>query len=414
MEWLGQVPAHWTLTSLRRVSNEWCDGPFGSGLKSTHYVDAGVRVIRLQNIRAYGFDDSDAAFIEEAYYRTALGDHDVVAGDLLLAGLGDENNTVGRACVAPVDIEPALVKADCFRFRLDSGVVLPHFAALQLTAGAAFDAGILSSGSTRSRIPLSVMASRALVLPTLEEQRAIASFLDRETAKIDALAAEQERLIALLKLKRQAVISHAVTKGLNPDVPMTGVIGLGMVPAHWTVTVIKRFSTLQRGHDLTDAERTEGPYPVVTSSGISGTHGDFVARAPGVVTGRYGSTGRLFFIENDYWPHNTALYVNNFHSNEPRFVWYHLQSVDFSAHSAKAAVPGIDRNDIHVLAVGVPPISEQRRIAEYLDSQTSRIDALLSEQQDGIDLLLERRAALITAAVTGQIDVRGLAPAEAA
>ena len=185
-----------------------------------------------------------------------------------------------------------------------------------------------------------------------------------------------------------------------PKYKASGVEWLGEVPEHWEVMAIKRFSTLQRGHDLTDAERTEGPYPVVTSGGISGTHGAFMASGPGVVTGRYGSTGRLFYIEDDFWPHNTSLYVSDFHGNRPRFVWYSLQTVDFAAHSAKAAVPGVDRNDIHVLPVAVPPEGEQLAIAAFLDRETAKIDELVGEQRRLIELLKEKRQAVISHAVT--------------
>jgi type I restriction enzyme, S subunit len=99
--------------------------------------------------------------------KKTLNGHDVRRGDVLIAGLGDDRNTVGWACVAPPGIEPAMVKADCFRFRLDLARALPEFIAVQLTEGSVADAGVLSSGSTRSRIPLSVMASRRLALPPL-------------------------------------------------------------------------------------------------------------------------------------------------------------------------------------------------------------------------------------------------------
>ena len=131
-----------------------------------------------------------------------------------------------------------------------------------------------------------------------------------------------------------------------------------------------------------------------------------MAFGPGVVTGRYGSTGKLFYIEDNFWPHNTSLYVSNFHGNNVRFVWYSLQTVDFAAHSAKAAVPGIDRNDIHVLPVVVPPKDEQATIVAFLESELAKLDTLTTEAQLAIDLLQERRTALISAAVTGQIDVR--------
>jgi type I restriction enzyme S subunit len=211
VEWLGEVPAHWAMARLGRITGSKCDGPFGSGLKSEHYMDCGVRVIRLQNIRMGHFDGADAAFIDESYYRLSLSDHDVIEGDLLIAGLGDDRNVVGRCCVAPPEIEPAMVKADCFRFRLLAENALPAFVALQLTAGSPFDAGMMSSGSTRSRIPLSTMAMRAVVLPPLSEQKEIAKQLETYSCEFDTLTVEAQRAITLLRERRAALISAAVT-----------------------------------------------------------------------------------------------------------------------------------------------------------------------------------------------------------
>ena len=211
IEWLGDVPAHWRVMPLGRVTLSRCDGPFGSGLKSEHYTDSGVRVIRLQNIRRDGFDDSGEAFIDADYYARELSGHDVVCGDVLIAGLGDDKNTVGRACVAPAGIEPAMVKADCFRYRLDTKQVLPEFVATELSASSAADAGMMSSGSTRSRIPLSVMATRKLAIPPIGEQKQIVDFLRAESLRFVTLTAEAQRAIDLLQERRIAVISAAVT-----------------------------------------------------------------------------------------------------------------------------------------------------------------------------------------------------------
>jgi type I restriction enzyme, S subunit len=135
VKWLGEIPAHWNSLALSRVTLSRCDGPFGSGLKSEHYSGTGVRVIRLQNIGWAEFLDVDRAYIDEEYARE-LGDHSVMTNDLLIAGLGDEAHPVGRSCVAPNGIEPAMVKADCFRLRLDRRRAVPRFAAYQLSASA--------------------------------------------------------------------------------------------------------------------------------------------------------------------------------------------------------------------------------------------------------------------------------------
>jgi type I restriction enzyme S subunit len=208
--WLGEVPAHWEVVALRRVTTERCDGPFGSGLKSTHYVDNGVRVIRLQNIGHGEFRDDDAAYISEDHYAT-LGQHDVVAGDLLIAGLGDERHPAGRACVAPPGIEPAMVKADCFRFRLTSERLTPEFGALHLTATASDASSILSSGATRQRTNLSSTLGRAVLIPPKQEQEEIVSFLRRELSSIKSSASNLEREIDLIREYRTRLIADVVT-----------------------------------------------------------------------------------------------------------------------------------------------------------------------------------------------------------
>jgi type I restriction enzyme S subunit len=112
--------------------------------------------------------------------------------------------------------------------------------------------------------------------------------------------------------------------------------------------------TLKRGHDLPDSKRQDGDVPVVSSSGVTGRHSEAKAKAPGVVTGRYGTLGEVFYIEEDYWPLNTALYVTDFKSNYPRFVAYFLQNVLRNYQSDKAAVPGVNRNVLHELKVRCP------------------------------------------------------------
>ena len=211
IDWLGDVPEHWELAKLSRVTVSRCDGPFGSGLKSEHYTEGkGIRVVRLQNIRFAEFDDRDIAFIEPEYYRE-LGDHDVFAGDVLIAGLGDENNPVGRACVAPPALGPAMVKADCFRFRVDRRKVDAAYVALQLSSTAYGLAGALASGTTRSRMNLSATATRVVAIPPLIEQISIVSFLSHETAEIDSLITKLETAIERLHEYRAALITEAVT-----------------------------------------------------------------------------------------------------------------------------------------------------------------------------------------------------------
>ena len=214
VEWLGDVPAHWDVVPLRRVALDRCDGPFGSGLKSSHYTEEGIRVVRLQNIGHGEFKDSDAAFISPEYY-SSLGDHSIVAGDILIAGLGDDNHPAGRACVAPESILPAMVKADCFRFRLSQTRVEPRFAALQLTATATAASALLSTGATRQRTNLQSTSARAIGIPAVPEQALIVEHITSKTSGMSAAEESARREIALLREYRTRLIADVVTGKLD-------------------------------------------------------------------------------------------------------------------------------------------------------------------------------------------------------
>lgn len=142
----------------------------------------------------------------------------------------------------------------------------------------------------------------------------------------------------------------------------------------WATSTLGEAIELKRGYDLPSRDRRDGPYPIVSSSGVSGYHADAKAKAPGVVTGRYGTLGEVHYITQDYWPLNTSLYVRDFKGNDPRFISYFLRSLDFIAYSDKAAVPGLNRNDLHTAMVHLPPINEQRAIAHILGALDDKIE----------------------------------------
>jgi type I restriction enzyme S subunit len=131
---------------------------------------------------------------------------------------------------------------------------------------------------------------------------------------------------------------------------------------------------LKRGYDLPSQHRHPGPVPIVSSSGPSGFHSEAMVKAPGVVTGRYGTIGEVFFVTQDFWPLNTTLYVRDFKGSDPKFVSYFLKTIDFYSCSDKAAVPGVNRNHLHELPVRVPPLAEQRAIACILGALDDKIE----------------------------------------
>lgn len=151
----------------------------------------------------------------------------------------------------------------------------------------------------------------------------------------------------------------------------------------WHASRLGDVLTLKRGHDLPDSERQDGDVPVVSSSGITGRHSESKAKSPGVVTGRYGTLGEVFYVEEDYWPLNTALYVVDFKGNHPRFAAYFLQNVLKNYQSDKAAVPGVNRNVLHELKVRYP----DRKIQEAIVDILSAYDDLIENNRRRMTLL---------------------------
>ena len=212
VEWLGEIPSHWLVAQLGKISIARCDGPFGSGLKSEHYQPDGVRVIRLQNIGWASFKDGNEAFISHEHWHDVLGrGHEVLPDDVLIGGLGDDKNPLGRACVAPANLGPAMVKADCYRFRLNRNRAVPEFIALTLSATARSECGYLATGATRDRLNLGLASARVVALPPRNEQVEIVASLNRDTARIDLLSKKTQHSIDLLKERRSALITAAVT-----------------------------------------------------------------------------------------------------------------------------------------------------------------------------------------------------------
>ena len=176
----------------------------------------------------------------------------------------------------------------------------------------------------------------------------------------------------------------------------SGVEWLGEVPEHWGLRRLKWVTRLQRGYDLPADRRTPGPFPVVSSGGLIDTHSEPRCTGPGVVMGRTGSTDAVFYIEQDFWPHNTSLFVTHFYGNAPKWCYYLLRSITKADHAGKAVVPALDRKDLFQIVVAVPPVEEPREAARVIGVAARNLSNAVSAAQRQIDLLSEYRTRLIS------------------
>ena len=178
---------------------------------------------------------------------------------------------------------------------------------------------------------------------------------------------------------------------------------LGIIPEDWEVKRLGNFAPLQRGFDLPTDRIIKGDFPVVYSNGILNYHHEYKAKGPGVVTGRSGTIGKVTFVESDYWPHNTSLWVTDFNGNNPKYVFYLYSYLDLSKFSSGSGVPTLNRNDVHVSKIAVPPIDEQNRIVKVLELW----DTAIAKQMQLIEKLTLRKRGLMQQLLTGKKRLKG-------
>ena len=415
VEWLGDVPEHWEVVPLKHLCVLLKDG--------THLpparVDDGVPLLSVRNLVDGEFVlREDDSMIAEESYRELCRAFVPQAEDVLLAIVGA---TLGKTAIIPAGLGPIHIQRSLAIFRTRPEVVPPTFLSLVFQSHS-FQSLLweLVGYSAQPGIYLGTLQNLRMPVPPQDEQTLIASFLDRETSKIDGLVGEQRRLIELLKEKRQAVISHAVTKGLNPHAPVkpSGIEWLGDVPEHWEIGSVKRFFTFLNGRriPLSGEERAGrgGEFAYYGASGIIDWIDEFIFEEDLVLVSEDGanlinrSTSIAFVARGQYWVNNHAHILKPPDGN--LIFWAErIESIDLIPFVTGSAQPKLTAEALNNLMIAVPPTeSERADIEKHIVTETAKLDTLTVEAERGIELLQERRTALISAAVTGKIDVRGL------
>lgn len=370
--------SNWRDVALEDVADELTVGYVGP--MATEYVDEGVPFLRSQNVEPLRINDTDLKFITPEFHRRIKKSR-LTPGDVVIVRTGKP----GACSVVPAWLPEAncsdLVIVRCGE-ELDN-----RFLAYYVNTVAAGHVNAHLVGAVQQHFNVGSARSLRLKLPPLPEQKAIAAVLGALDNKIEL----NRRMNATLEAMARALFQswfvdfdpvRAKAEGRPPaglDEPTIALFPaqfqdseLGPIPDGWMVGRLDDLCVLKRGHDLPTKSRIAGRIPVISSSGISGSHNEPKVRGPGVITGRYGTIGQVFFIEDDYWPLNTTLFVENFKDSPPRFIFHVLGDIDYSIYSDKAAVPGVNRNHLHERPTLVPPRTVQRAFAILVSSLWSR------------------------------------------
>lgn len=425
--WIGSYPADWTPTRVKFES--YVKARVGwHGLKSDDFTDEGPYLVTGSDFKGPEIEWNECyhcdldRYLQDPYIQ-------LKEGDLLIT----KDGTIGKV---------ALVNKLKGKATLNSGVFVArqlannytsrfYFWLLQSSMFTSF-VDYSKTGSTIVHLYQDTFVNFHFVMPSYPEQQKIANFLDHETAKIDTLIEKQQLLIKLLKEKRQAVISHAVTKGLNPDAPMrdSGVEWLGEVPEHWGVLRLSRVGKVGQGCSFAHAIQGQegGELPWFKCMDMNSPGNDeimneaanyvdyYLAKnigAPIFPTGTviFPRVGAALLTNKRRILSRPSIVDDNIYTFTPtkiqsRFAYMFLQLIDMATICSPGLVPTITFGAFNNIRIPLPSLSEQQEIVEYVDSHVIKMEALSQKAEFTISLIQERRTAIISAAVTGKIDVR--------
>lgn len=424
IEWLGEIPEHWRVMPLKHTFVILNGSTPKSGEPS--YWDGDIPWATPDDLGSLKGNTLQATrrMITKSGYESC-GTSLAPAGSLILS----TRAPIGYLAITGV---PLCTNQGCrnlvFRYADDQ-----HFYYYQLLAARHY-LKAWGQGSTFKELGRDKLAAVHLLCPLLDEQQAIAKFLDRETARIDTLIEKKERQIKLLQEKRSALISHAITKGLDPNAKMkdSGIKWLGKVPEHWNTNRLKFLLAEPLKYGANEAAELDNPslprYVRITDINEDGTLRDdtfkslpediaypYFLREGDLLFARSGATVGKTFLYQDSWGH--AAYAGylirarfNLKKVLPRFAAYFVGSRNYwnwlRSSLIQATIQNVSAEKYSNLVLSIPPLNEQNKIVEFLDKKTGQLDSLITKVGNSISLLSEYRTALISAAVTGKIDLR--------
>ncbi len=412
VEWLGEIPENWDVRRLRFVV-----GTSISKKEVSHLApETEVSFVPMEAVHEYGGIDLDSrkplSEVVEGY--TYFRNGDVIVAKITPCFENGKGALATDLCSA---VGFGTTELHVLR---PSSHVAPRFL-LYLTFSDHFrriGAASMYGAGGQKRISDEFIRNFRHPVPSLPEQRVIAEYLDGETAKIDALVARKERLIELLQEKRTALITRAVTQGLDPNVPMkeSGVEWLGDIPAHWKV---KRLSWLTKCLDgkriplnAEERGRMQGDYPYWGANSIVDYVDRWLFDEELVLLGEDGAPffdkarPVAFRVTGKIWVNNHAHVLRPRATVDCQFLAHTLNCIDYRAFIDGSTRDKLTQGDMRGIPIQCPDVQEQRAVVAFLESENSRMDNLIKTVHEAIDHLKEIRTALISAAVNGKIDVR--------
>ena len=379
-------------------------GPFGTQLHASDYVESGTPVINVRNIGFGGIRANKLEYIADETVRRLSG-HLLHPGDIVFGRKG----AVERHVLIRNRQSKWFQGSDCLRLRLRTKRVLPQFLSYYLLTRdhQTWMMQQCSHGATMASLNQDIVGRIEFLAPDPAGQQAIASIL----SAYDDLIENNTRRIAILEEMARRIYEEWFVHFRFPDHEGVRMVEseLGLMPEEWSVVRLDDVLVLQRGFDLPKQDRTEGPFPIISATGASASHHEYKVKGPGVVTGRSGSLGTVMYVEGDFWPLNTTLWVKQFAVGSPLYAFYVLRSIDLIGFNSGAAVPTLNRNDVH----GLPVVRPTPEVLAAFDDVVGPMIKLKRRLEVVNDNLRTTRDLLLPKLISGELDISAMPEPEA-
>lgn len=381
----------WEKVKLGDISLNIQTGPFGSQLHQYDYSETGIPVVMPKDLVGGKISELSIARVSEDHVQR-LKRHVIHNGDILYSRRGD----VGRCAFATEHEKGWLCGTGCLRVTVDTRIASNKFVFYQLqqpkTIGWVEKHAV---GATMLNLNTTILSNIPVCLPPIKIQRRIADIL----SAYDDLIENNRKQIKLLEEAAQRLYKEWFVNLRFPGHEHTKITD--GVPDGWARHNVNEVVTFHRGYDLTKENMQKGSYPVVGSTSVIGYHDKYKIAGPGIVTGRSGSLGQFQLIWENYWPHNTSLYISDFKNHDIFYVFSLLQTLDFSALNNGGAIPTLNRNTLSNIEIIEPSARLQTKysvIANYLYSE-------INIKQNEIKILVQARDRLLPKLMSGEVEV---------
>ncbi|WP_270960942.1 restriction endonuclease subunit S [Campylobacter upsaliensis] len=410
IEWLGEIPQSWEIRRLKHLTILFTGESIKDADKDKYsIVENAIPYIATKDI---GLDSNDVNYnngmfiqnddtgFKRAYKNSTLLCLEGANAGKKIAFLNQEVCFVNKLCCISNKSKELDSKA-LFYFFQGSFFKNTFFSNISGLIG-----GVTTTQLGNFKIPL----------PPLQEQKEIAEFLDKKCEKIQNYINKKQKLITLLQEKKQALINEAVCGRVachteRSEVSTTaykpsGIEYLGLIPHHWEVRRMKFMASIHNGREQTEIADENGIYPIYGSGGILGKSMYFIYDKPSVLLGRKGTIDKPLFVEEPFWTIDTMFYTSVSKIVLPKYFYYLCLTIDFQFYISGSAIPSMTQYDLANISFALPPLQEQKQIANFLDEKCEKINSVIEKTKKQIELVKEYKNTLINEAVCGRINLQ--------